>query len=270
MDLEKILFIAQEVSPYVPESKMAALGNKLPLMVYDAGKQVRMFMPRWGCVNERRNQLHEVIRLSGQNLIINDADHALVLKVASLPTSRLQVYFIDNEDYFYKRGMLTDDKGKEYADNVERAIFYCRGVLETVKKLRWMPDVIHCQGWMSAFVPLLLRTTYKDDPIFQKAKVVFSLWGQTPAKMTHKHVRQCLKLRHITDELFAEADIDLTQPTLYSRLAIAFSDGVIQAEPGVAADALAYAKQRGVDVMEYPETDLGEAYEAFFEKIFKQ
>ncbi|MBR1889973.1 MAG: glycogen/starch synthase [Alloprevotella sp.] len=269
MDLEKILFIAQEVEPYVEGSKMAELGRKLPLQVYDSGKQVRMFMPRWGCVNERRNQLHEVIRLSGQNLILDDTDHTLVLKVASLPSSRLQVYFIDNEDYFYKRGMVADEKGREYADNVERAIFYARGVLETVKKLRWMPDIIHCQGWMSAFVPLLLKTTYKDDPIFQKAKVVCTLYGQVPKKNPAKNVRECLKLRNITDEVFAHAKIDLKSPSIYQRVAIAFSDGVIQADAGVAEDALIYAKERGVQVMTYPDTDLGEAYQSFFEEVFQ-
>ena len=269
MDLEKILFIAQEVEPYVDSTKMATLGRKLPLQIYDAGKDVRMFMPRWGCVNERRNQLHEVIRLSGQNLILDDTDHTLVIKVASLPASRLQVYFIDNEDYFYKRGMLTDDKGKEYADNVERAIFYARGVLETVKKLRWMPDVIHCQGWMSAFVPLLLKTTYKDDPIYQKAKIVFSLYGQTPTRKPSKNVRECLRLRNITDDTFKNAGIDLSQTSLYSRIAIAFSDGIIQAENGVAEEALAFAKERNIEVLEYPGADLGEAYEGFFEKIYQ-
>lgn len=150
---KKVLFINQEITPYVPETHMSVLGRDLPQKMHENGFDVRTFMPKWGNINERRGQLHEVIRLSGMNLIINDNDHPLIIKVASLPSSRLQIYFIDNDDYFQKRQMGTDEQGIEYADNGERAIFFARGVLETVKKLRWTPDIIVCQGWMGAVVP---------------------------------------------------------------------------------------------------------------------
>ena len=152
---KKVLFIKQEISPYVPESELSIMGRDLPNKMQEAGYEIRTFMPKWGNINERRGQLHEVIRLSGMNLIIDDTDHPLIIKVASIPQTRLQVYFIDNDDYFMKRLMAEDENGQEYTDNGERAIFFARGVLETVKKLRWVPDIIHCQGWE----PLCLSTS---------------------------------------------------------------------------------------------------------------
>ena len=163
---KKVLFINQEIAPYVPESEISVLGRDLPHRVQEKGFEIRTFMPKWGNINERRGQLHEVIRLSGMNLIIDETDHPLIIKVASIPTSRLQVYFIDNDDYFSRRQMEADENGVEYADNGERAIFYARGVLETVKKLRWAPDIIVCQGWIGAVVPLYIKTAYKVEPSF--------------------------------------------------------------------------------------------------------
>ena len=160
MKSKKVLFITQEMTPYVPESLVALDGRKMPQALQELGCEIRTFMPRWGIINERRNQLHEVIRLSGMNIIIDDTDHPLIIKVASIQAARMQVYFIDNDDYFHKRAMFADESGKEYDDNIERAIFYARGVLETVKKLRWCPDVIYCQGWMSAVVPFYIKTAF--------------------------------------------------------------------------------------------------------------
>ena len=156
MAKKKILFISQEIMPYLPESEMAHIGRYLPQGIQEKGKEIRTFMPRYGCINERRNQLHEVIRLSGMNLIINDTDHPLIIKVASIQSARMQVYFIDNEDYFQRKHVITDEKGSFFPDNDERAIFFTRGVFETVKKLRWAPDLIYCQGWFTALVPLYL------------------------------------------------------------------------------------------------------------------
>ena len=154
---KRILFINQETTPYVPKTELSSMGNLMPHKMQEAGFEIRTFMPKWGNINERRGQLHEVIRLSGMNLIIDETDHPLIIKVASIPQSRIQVYFIDNEDYFQRKGMTKDDDGKDYADNGERAIFFARGVLETVKKLRWAPDIIHCQGWMSSVIPCMLK-----------------------------------------------------------------------------------------------------------------
>ena len=175
---KKVLFINQEITPYVPETNMSIMGRDLPQKAQEAGLEIRTFMPKWGNINERRGQLHEVIRLSGMNLIIDDTDHPLIIKVASIPQSRIQVYFIDNDDYFTKRQMTTDEAGEEYADNGERAIFFARGVLETVKKLRWTPDIIHCQGWMSAVVPFYIKKAYHEEPSFANTKIVTSLFSE--------------------------------------------------------------------------------------------
>ena len=173
---KKVLFINQEIDPYVAESHMSIMGRELPQKMQEAGFEIRTFMPKWGTINERRGQLHEVIRLSGMNLIIDDTDHPLIIKVASIPTTRQQIYFIDNDDYFKSRQMGTDENGKEYADNGERAIFFARGVLETVKKLRWQPDVIVCQGWASAVVPFYVKTAYSEEPSFAESKVITALY----------------------------------------------------------------------------------------------
>ena len=157
MEKTRILFISQEITPYLPETEMSKTGRLLPQGIQERGNEIRTFMPRFGCINERRNQLHEVIRLSGMNLIINDTDHPLIIKVASIQAARMQVYFIDNEDYFQRKALLHDNSGKFFEDNDERAIFFARGVFETVKKLRWSPDLIVCQGWLTSLVPLNLK-----------------------------------------------------------------------------------------------------------------
>lgn len=172
----KVLFISQEIMPFVEETNLSKISRTLPQGIQEKGREVRCFMPRYGCINERRNQLHEVIRLSGMNIIINDTDHPLVIKVASIPAARLQVYFIDNEEYFKRKAMLKDPKGEMFADNDERAIFFARGVIETIKNLGWAPDIIHCHGWITNMIPLYLRKIYKDNPIFADAKVVYSLY----------------------------------------------------------------------------------------------
>ena len=182
MAKKKILFINQEISPYVADTELSVLGRELPKAMQDLGHEIRTFMPKWGTINERRGQLHEVQRLSGMNLIIDDTDHPLIIKVASIQSCHLAVYFIDNDDYFSKRRMTTDESGEDYPDNGERAIFFARGVLETVKKLRWVPDIIHCQGWMSAVVPLYVKTAYRDEPSYGETKVVTSLFGKSVQK----------------------------------------------------------------------------------------
>lgn len=174
---KRVLFINQEMLPYIEESEIAKIGRHLPQGIQQKGKEIRTFMPRFGSINERRNQLHEVIRLSGMNLIIDDNDHPLIIKVASIQAARMQVYFIDNEEFFLRKAGLYDKKGTFFDDNDERAIFYCRGVLETVKKLGWAPDIIHCHGWMNSLVPLYIKKVFNEDPIFANSKVVFSVYN---------------------------------------------------------------------------------------------
>ena len=176
MKKPRVLFVSHEIFPYVDGGEMGKIARFLPQGIQEKGKEIRTFMPRFGCVNERRNQLHEVIRLSGMNLIIDDSDHPLIIKVASIQTARMQVYFIDNEEYFQRKATFRDAKEKFFKDNDDRTIFFCRGVLETVKKLGWNCDIIHCHGWMTSLIPFYVKTSYKDDPMFKNSKVIYSVY----------------------------------------------------------------------------------------------
>lgn len=173
-DKKRVLIIANELSPYVEFTDFAQILNSLAVKTFDSGLEVRVIMPRFGTINERRHRLHEVVRLSGINIIIDKDDYPLIIKVASLPNARLQVYFMDNEDYFKRKAVFTDDKDNFFEDNAERMIFFCKSALETVKKFGWPPDIIHCHGWMTSLAPLYLKTAYKKEPVFNYSKVVYT------------------------------------------------------------------------------------------------
>lgn len=264
---KKVLFINQEMVPYVPTSEMATMGRNLPQKIQENGFEIRTFMPKWGNINERRGQLHEVIRLSGLNLIIDDTDHSLIIKVASIPVSRLQVYFIDNEDYFQRRRTMTEDEsGEEFTDNGERAIFFARGVLETVKKLRWTPDIIQCQGWMAGVVPLYIKTAYHDDPSFANAKVVTSLFNMNFKKPFGTNFKQCVEFRNATPDLL-EPYADHFDYTELGKLAIDYSDGVVEAGKEASKVLLQYAKDKQKPILNYPSDDYVQAYKTFYNNI---
>ncbi|PIF06051.1 MAG: glycogen synthase [Draconibacterium sp.] len=225
MEKKKILYISQEITPYLPESEMAEISRYLPQGVQERGKEIRTFMPRYGSVNERRNQLHEVIRLSGMNLVINDTDHPLIIKVASIQAARMQVYFIDNEDYFQRKFVFTDAKGNPFEDNDERAIFFARGVLETVIKLRWAPDIIHCHGWLTALVPLYIKKYYHNNPLYQNSKVVYSVYNDDFSTPLNADFKDKLMVEGIE-----KSDIKLLEEPNYinlSKLAVQYSDALI-------------------------------------------
>ena len=269
MKAKKVLFITQEIIPYVPETELSKIGRYLPQGIQDKGKEIRTFMPKWGNVNERRNQLHEVIRLSGMNLIIDDTDHPLIIKVASIPAARMQVYFIDNDDYFQQRLMKTDENGVEYTDNDERAIFYARGVLETVKKLRWCPDIIHCQGWMSALVPLYIKTTYAEEPSFRDSKVVFSLFEDNSTSKLSEDIINKLLLKGIDKNLIEEIIKPNSNFEDFYKLAISYSDGIIQNSENVNPELLDYANAKNIPVLEYQsEETYIEAFNNFYDEIW--
>ena len=259
------MFINQEINPYVPETPMSLMGKALPQAMQEKGYEIRTFMPKWGNINERRGQLHEVIRLSGMNLIINDTDHPLIIKVASIQQARVQVYFIDNDDYFSRRQMEKDELGNDYPDNGERAIFFARGVLETVKKLRWVPDIIHCQGWMAAVVPLYVKTAYHDEPSFANTKVVTSLFTKTLSNDLGTNFKKCVEFRDAKADLLVPYCDNFNFEEL-GKLAIDYSDGVIQADAEVNEGLLDYAKQKGLPVCGY-EQDFADGYEAFYNQI---
>ena len=270
MSAKKVLFITQEITPYVPESELSSIGQNLPQAIQDKGWEIRTFMPKWGNVNERRNQLHEVIRLSGMNIIIDDTDHPLIIKVASIQAARRQVYFIDNDDYFQHRLMATDENGNEYEDNGERAIFYARGVLETVKKLRWCPDIIHCHGWMSAIVPLFIKKAYYDEPSFRDSKVIFSVYEDGFKSNLSPDFKKQLIYREITTD---DAKM-IQEPVNYEglcKLAISYSDGVIQNSEHVNPAIMEYAHSLNLPVVDYTadENQFAEACDTLYNKVWE-
>ncbi|MCD4768786.1 MAG: glycogen/starch synthase, partial [Bacteroidales bacterium] len=225
MDNKKVLFVSQEITPYLNESEISKISRYLPQGIQERGKEIRTFMPRYGSINERRNQLHEVIRLSGMNLIIDDTDHPLIIKVASIQAARMQVYFIDNEDYFHRKQVMKDSKGVEFADNDERVIFFSRGVIETVKKLRWAPDIVHCHGWISALVPIYLRKVYDDDPLFSELKIIFSVYNNE----FNNPFRDTFAGKLVSDGI-GKDDLELARDPDFvniSKMAIDQSDGII-------------------------------------------
>ena len=226
MEGKKVLFISSEVVPYMPQTEISNLTYNLPKVVNENGGLTRIFIPKYGNINERRHQLHEVIRLSGINLIIDDMDMPLILKVASIPKERMQVYFIDSEDYFKGRtGYSKDDDGNLFDDNDERAIFFVKGVVETIKKLNWAPNLIHVNGWIASLLPLYLKYYFNDDPIFQETKVVVSLYKDQIEGDLNKNFVNKIKF----DGIEGDPLKSLSKPTyenLY-RISAEYADGVI-------------------------------------------
>lgn len=269
MNVKRVLFINQGITPYIPETTMSAFGRKLPQSIQESGHEIRTFLPQWGCINERRNQLHEVIRLSGMNIIIDGNDHPLIIKVASLQPARMQVYFIDNDDYFDKRGMECDENGEEYADNGERAVFYARGVLETVKKLRWRPDVIHCQGWISAVAPLYIRTAFKDEPSFEGTKIVFEINDAALKNNLPENFGSCLLTRNVTKTFLKKENMKFENAEDLLKLGINYSDAVVVSGANVNKELSDYAEGLGKPVLPYQENpDYAQYYGDFYETVF--
>ncbi|MBO7432681.1 MAG: glycogen/starch synthase [Salinivirgaceae bacterium] len=266
MEKKKVLFVSQEITPYLPETEISKISRELPQGIQERGKEIRTFMPRYGCVNERRNQLHEVIRLTGMNLIIDDTDHPLIIKVASIQSARMQIYFIDNEDYFQRKAVLKSAEGDFFEDNDERAMFFARGVLETVQKLRWSPDVIHCHGWFTSFVPIYVKRTFRDNPLFSNSKVVMSLYDNEFSNPLNPQ----LKNKLVYDSI-SEKDVEkLANPTYenLSKFAIDFSDGVIFGSEKINDEVANYAKSSGKPMLEYqaPETYM-DAFNEFYDNL---
>jgi starch synthase len=266
MKKTKVLYISHDIYPYMESSDMGRISRYLPQGIQERGKEIRTFMPRFGVINERRNQLHEVIRLSGMNLIIEDSDHPLIIKVASIQSARMQVYFIDNEEYFQRKATFRDAKKKFFKDNDDRTVFFCRGVLETVKKLGWSPDVIHCHGWMTSLVPLLVKTSYKDDPIFRDSKVVYSIYDD--------HFEETFNANYqakVMMEGMANSDLkDLKAPTWsgITMNAIAHSDGVIQGSEVLSPSMANFLKKPSKPFLGFKNTEeYVDAYNSFYDEL---
>ena len=264
----KILYVCQQIAPYLPENEASTNCRMLAQAMQERGNEIRTFMPRYGCINERRHQLHEVIRLSGMNLIIDDNDHQLIIKVASIPSARVQVYFIDNDDYFSRKSVLTDEAGKFFEDNDERAIFFARGVLETVKKLRWTPSIVHCHGWFSTIVPIYLKSMFADDPIFRDVKIVLSLYEDEFEGELDKEFKNKVAGEGVQDENLSILD-NPTYENLY-RFVMQYVDGVVVADEKVNPKVLEMAREKGVPVLEYQpstEEDFFDNYMKFYESV---
>ena len=266
MKNRKILCVSSEVVPYLPESEISSMSFEIPKMINKQGGQIRIFMPRYGNINERRHQLHEVIRLSGLNLVINDLDMPLIIKVASIPKERIQVYFIDNEEYFKRKSIFTDKAGKLFEDNDERAIFFAKGVFETIKRLNWPPDIIHVHGWMAALLPLYLKNIYSDEPIFQKSKIITSLYANEFNKPLNKKM--------IDKILFDEIDekhIDkLKNPTYENlmKIAIDSSDAVIKGSENISSNINDYLKNYKNPILNFQPIDsFAEHYLDFYNNL---
>ncbi len=266
----RVLYVSSEIFPYLPESAISRIGRYLPQGVQERGCEIRSFMPRYGLINERRNQLHEVIRLSGMNIIINDIDRPLIIKVSSISSARMQVYFIDNEDYFYRKYIYGDEKVEYFRDNDERAVFFARGVLETVKKLRWKPDIIHCQGWISHFVPLFINKVYLDDPIFADSKIILSLYNEGLNQVFNEDTRSKVIVPGIKNR-----DMEVLNPSNginLAKLAIQYSNGVILGEEIIEPELKEAIDKSSLPTLEYIDTS-GEIstyvdeYTQFYDKI---
>jgi len=267
MEKKKVLFISQEITPYLPETQLSNLGRHLPQGIQELGKEIRTFMPRFGLVNERRNQLHEVIRLSGMNLIINDTDHPLIIKVASIQAARMQVYFIDNEDYFHRKFKFSDENGKYFDDNDERAIFFAKGVIETVKKLRWDPDIVHCHGWFTGFIPMFLKKNYADEPLFANSKIVYSVYDDDfPNELDVKTSEKLSYEEGIKKEDLASLD----KPNFenLSKLALEYSDAAIIGSENINGEVKKHLATINKPVLDFQsEETYIEKYNEFYDQI---
>ncbi|MDR0955392.1 MAG: glycogen/starch synthase [Rikenellaceae bacterium] len=266
MSNKRILYVCQEIMPYLPETPMSNISRNLPQAIQERGFEIRTFMPRYGSVNERRNQLHEVIRLSGMNLIIDDNDHQLIIKVASIPTARVQIYFIDNEEYFQRKCVLQDEAGNYYPDNDERAIFFARGVIETVKKLRWSPGIVHVQGWFAGFIAMYLKGIFAEDPLFAGVKIVVSLYPDDFTGTLDLNVAEKLK----TEGARSDTLPFLADPTYENVMKFigAYADGVVYAQPGINEAVKKYYDGLKIPVLEMTQTEnYADSYAEFYEKI---
>ncbi len=268
MDVNKVLYISQEIEPYLPAGPMATFGRTIAQGMQEHGAEVRTFMPRYGAINERRNQLHEVIRLSGVNIIIDDTDHPLIIKVATLQPTRLQVYFIDNDDYFLRHTSGALETATQPELNDERTIFFVRGVVETVKKLRWEPSIVHCTGWITALTTIYLKKIYADDPSFRNSKIIFSLFNDSFEGVLDENMIEKLKADGFTDDMLAvlaEGDGKVDYKKL-NKLAIDNADAIVCASEDVDPELIAYAKASGKPFMENPAPD-ADGYYQFYKSL---
>jgi starch synthase len=269
MEKKRVLHVSQANVPFLPTSEIGETAKKLAQGVQESGKEIRVFMPRFGCINERRHQLHEVIRLSGMNLIIDDTDHPLIIKVASIPSARMQVYFIDNEEFFKRKATLKDEDGEDFDDNDERSMFFCRGVLETVKKLGWKPDVIHCHGSLTSMMPMYIKDVYKDDPHFSDSKVVTSLYNEDVNKNWDKNFVEKLKFEGFNEAVIG--NIKAGDHVSLLNEAVRWSDGVVVGSDELSENLASIVSDTGKQILEFSEIEAqAKLLSDFYDKVIEE
>jgi starch synthase len=269
MEKKRLLLVIQDLDPYTVASKIAEITMGLPKYMHDNGLELRILMPRFGTVNERRHRLHEVVRLSGMNIVVNDEDFPLIIKVASMPGSRLQVYFLDNDEFFKRKQLFTEEDGTPFEDNLERMIFFCKGAIETVKKFGWPPDIIHCHGWMTSFLPFYLRTLYKDEPIFRNAQITWSIYEQPEVgNITPEDLEKSLVLpmkKAVLDPFISNGKVDFN---LGSTI---YADAIVQCVEELPAEIAAVLESGSKPMLDYLEGEsLLPAYHEFYENLLSQ
>ncbi|MEO5776435.1 MAG: glycogen/starch synthase [Flavobacterium sp.] len=266
MEDKRILYVSSEVVPYLAENEVSLLSYDVPKMINDQGGQIRIFMPRYGNINERRHQLHEVIRLSGMNLVVNDLDMPLIIKVASIPKERIQVYFIDNDEYFKRKATFSDEDGVMYPDNDERAIFFAKGVVETVKKLNWVPDIIHVHGWMASLLPIYMKHYYKDEALFSETKIVTSVYSQSFDGTLDTEMINKIKFDGVPQDAIQELEIPNYENLI--KAAVKHSDGVIIASENVSSSLTKFIESSGKPFLPFaPKDKFAEAYTNFYKSM---
>ena len=269
MQKTRVLYITPEIVPFLPESEVSSTVRTLAQGVHERDKEIRIFMPRFGVINERRHQLHEVIRLSGMNLIVNDVDHPLIIKVASVPQARMQVYFIDNEEFFKRKRTYTDEDEKFFKDNDERALFFCRGVVETVKKLGWTPDIVHCHGWMTGFLPLYLKKMYADDPHFSNAKIIYTPYADEFSGNLDSKLIDKLNFDKIANE--DVAFLKTPNALNLNKTGAQWADAITVGSETINTELSSYINDSGKPILDYQsEETLVDAHQDFYEKVLSE
>lgn len=269
MEKKRVLIITQEMQPYLNGTDIGDIARELPQYVQDQGNEIRVLMPRYGVINERRHRLHEVVRLSGMNIILNDDDYPLIIKVASVPGARMQVYFLDNDDLFKRKYVFHDENNQFYEDNAERMVFFCKAALETVKKFQWPPDIIHCHGWMTSLIPLYIKTAYKNEPVFQNTKVVYSMYkGAFEETLSKDKFLEKAPISSMIEKSHLNSYKDYNHLGL-SKGAASFADGVIIGSSEIEKEIGKYLKTLGKPVLEFTKEEYLDKYTEFYNNLYQ-
>ncbi len=270
MSKKKVLFVTQELNPYTEISFLSDLARKIPNYASNEGFELRVLMPKFGIINERRHRLHEVVRLSGMNIIVDDEDYPLIIKVASLPGARLQVYFLDNEEFFKRKAVFTDDEEAPFNDNQERLVFFCKGVMETVKKFGWSPDIVHLHGQITSLIPLYMKKAYKNDPVFADAKIIYSMYDN---ELSHSFDSRFLNIAAINDLVVDDLDAFKEGEGINLDLgAIKYSDGIISGSESTNVIVQQYGEENNLpfQISPGPIDELAEASVGFYKLILEE